>query len=224
VPDLIHGDLDSLRPDVQEYYEANDVSITKDEDQYSTDFGKAIKEILKRAKPQRLTDIIIIGSLSGRVDQGLGLLHELYRETNASRHDNSPLLRLWLVSDSSCSFILQPGTSTIKTSSQTTRGPIFSANVGILPIYGPATIATRGCEWDVTDWKTEMGGQVSTSNHVFDLDKGLEVEIDHAVLFTIELAVMEKAAGGGGERRQDDRTGGREIPSSGLHVDGRGGE
>jgi len=42
---------------------------------------------------------------------------------------------------------------------------IFTENIGILPIYRAATISTKGLEWDVQDWKTEMGGMVSTSNH-----------------------------------------------------------
>jgi thiamine pyrophosphokinase len=123
-------------------------------------------------------DIIILSTLAGRVDQGLGLLHEFLRESTRS---NSPV-RLWLLSEQSLSFLLHPGTSTI-TSLDSANG-IFTKNVGILPIYGAATISTNGMEWDVKDWKTEMGGIVSTSNHV--LGDKVEVETDHVVLFTIE--------------------------------------
>ena len=70
------------------------------------------------------------------------------------------------------------------------KGAIFTPNVGILPIYGPATISTTGLEWDVKDWETRMGVQVSTSNHV----AGERVEVvvggvdggGVGVLFTVE--------------------------------------
>jgi thiamine pyrophosphokinase len=73
-------------------------------------------------------------------------------------------------------------------SSKLTSGQnnIFTPNIGILPIYSPAVISTRGLEWDITDWATQMGGMVSTSNHIMG-DK-VEVETDVVVLFTIEIA------------------------------------
>ncbi|KAK1143916.1 thiamine pyrophosphokinase [Aspergillus melleus] len=59
-------------------------------------------------------------------------------------------------------------------------------NVGIIPLSGPARITTSGLQWDVTDWATEIGGQLSTSNHIrADV---VEVESRVPVLFTVELA------------------------------------
>ena len=187
------------------YYAARAVSVTQDEDKYSTDFGKVVGKLrqLVRHEARSHQDVLILGSLAGRVDQGIGLLHEMYREArqdvdikNAAEY--GPRLRLWLYSESSCSFVLHSGRSRIVTALErnengvddTTeeRSSLFSPNVGLLPIYGPAAITTKGMEWDVHDWKTEMGGQVSTSNHVVDLAAGAEVETDHEVLFTIELA------------------------------------
>lgn len=201
LPDLIHGDLDSLRPDVRSHYGRRAVAITADADPHTTDFGKAVGEVRRRAQaaPRRHLDVLVLGSLAGRVDQGIGLLHELFRETRRGCvADGGVPLRLWLVSESSCSFVLRRGRSRIVTAEdsagsgvgggEAARSGFFTPNVGILPIYGPATITTHGLEWDVHEWKTEMGGQVSTSNHVVDLAKGVEVETDHEVLFTIELA------------------------------------
>jgi len=59
--------------------------------------------------------------------------------------------------------------------------------VGIFPIYGRAVISTKGLEWDVTGWETEMGGSVSSSNHV--VEEWVEIESDREVLFTVERAV-----------------------------------
>ncbi|KAI9692739.1 MAG: hypothetical protein M1820_009411 [Bogoriella megaspora] len=183
LPSMIHGDLDSLRDDVRTFYSAEKVSITRDGDQYSTDFGKALKTIRSiRSSPNRSSSfflwnyVIVLGSISGRVDQGIGLLHELLRE-----HVNDTSTKLYLFSESSISYILPPGESAIELDME---NGLLTENVGILPIYGPATISTQGLEWDVQDWKTEMGGIVSTSNHI--KNEVVRIKTDAHVLFTVE--------------------------------------
>ncbi|KAH8725602.1 thiamine pyrophosphokinase [Phaeosphaeriaceae sp. PMI808] len=181
LPDIIHGDLDSLRDNVRAYYAAHGVRVSQDHDQYTTDFGKTMQKIFLQSSPEGQKDVLVLGTLAGRVDQGLGLLHEMIREE--TKH---PSLRLWLFSESSLSFILRGGRhSTIK-GLQSSR--LFTENIGLLPVWGPATITTKGLEWDVLEWYTHMGGQVSTSNHVKVDD--VEVETDAPVLFTIERASL----------------------------------
>lgn len=63
---------------------------------------------------------------------------------------------------------------------------LFEENIGIIPLSAPASITTTGFEWDVENWHTEIGGQLSTSNHIrADL---VSVETNVPVLFTVELA------------------------------------
>lgn len=175
LPNAIHGDLDSLRDEVRREYEKLHVPITRDPDQYTTDFGKAIKKIVESRSS--VTDVLVLGSLGGRVDQGVGLLHEIHREQKALH----PWLRFWFFTESSVSILLQPGTTRIHTPLQ--EG-LIRENIGILPLYGKAVISTKGLEWDVQDWRTEMGGQVSTSNHIKkDI---VEIMTDVDVLFTVE--------------------------------------
>jgi len=177
-PDVIHGDLDSLNETVQQRYEQLGIEISWDPDQYSTDFGKAVKLILKRLP--EVQDVLIIGSLSGRVDQGIGLLHELYREQKLQH----PGVRFWLFSEASISTLLAAGTTTIQTP---LAGGLINRNVGILPLYGPANICTEGLEWDVKNWPTKMGDQVSTSNHI--MADRITISTDNDVLFTVEIAL-----------------------------------
>lgn len=132
-------------------------------------------------------DIIILCTLGGRVDQGLGLLHEMIREEN---HD--PLVRLWLLSESSISFVLKKGLNVID---GLKSSGLFTKNVGLVPIFGPATITTSGFEWDVQDWDTQMGTQVSTSNHV-TADK-VHVQTTASILFTIERSHITSKNGSG---------------------------
>lgn len=176
LPNIIHGDLDSVRDDVRDYYRERGVQVTRDPDQYSTDFGKAIKQVLRVQPWQR--NYVVLGTIAGRVDQGIGLLSEIYREQSSLEHTG---IRFWLFSESSISFILDPGSTTIHT--PLAEG-LLTPNVGILPIFGPAHITTSGLEWDVQDWFTAMGGPMSTSNHIFE-DK-ITIFTDTTVLFTME--------------------------------------
>jgi thiamine pyrophosphokinase len=177
LPRIIHGDLDSLDGSVRKRYEQFGVEISKDPDQYSTDFGKGVKKVFERLPNVR--DILVLGSIGGRVDQGIGLLGELYRE---QRH-NHPNVRFWLFSEASVSTILAPGSTTLHTP---LSSGLITRNAGILSCFGPARISLQGFEWDVQDWPTEMGGQMSTSNHIASDE--IKILTDRHVLFTLERA------------------------------------
>lgn len=155
--------------------------MSRDGDQYSTDFGKTMQKISSRVASASLQDVLVLGTLGGRVDQGLGLLHEMIREETKHPH-----LRLWLFSESSVSFVLKRRRNTIK---KLQSSNLFTENVGLVPIYGPAVISTAGLEWDVEEWDTRIGGQVSTSNHV-KADE-IRVETSAPILFTIERAPLD---------------------------------
>ncbi|KAJ6004759.1 thiamine pyrophosphokinase eukaryotic [Penicillium herquei] len=123
---------------------------------------------------------------------------------------------LYLVSEESITFVLQQGKNIIYTpgtrrpdivqaaldtgfqpenSSEATLKRkrdveeteyFFEENIGIIPLSAPASITTQGFEWDVQDWHTEIGGQLSTSNHI--RAEKVEIETSVPVLFTVELA------------------------------------
>ncbi|KAL2014538.1 hypothetical protein VTN00DRAFT_2063 [Thermoascus crustaceus] len=148
------------------------------------------------APPTRL-DVVILGGLGGRVDQAFSQIHHLYAMSQSSSESPGDL---YLVSEESISFVLQKGKNTIHTPGARRHPQPHSShqdpdeeekyyleeNIGILPIAGPAVITTHGFEWDVRDWRTEMGGQISTSNHIRADVVGVETTVP--VLFTAELA------------------------------------
>ncbi|KZF20736.1 Thiamin pyrophosphokinase [Xylona heveae TC161] len=229
-PNIIHGDLDSLRSEVEQYYQDKPqppipsfassspststvptVEISKDPDQYSSDFTKCLKRLARFPEPM---DVIALGGLGGRVDQGFSQVHHLYmaslnnlpgdgaevegaslsnpRKENQPitgrdkryYHDAKSLMRgrdLYLYSEQSISFVLHPGQNKIYT--PMSEG-YLTENVGIIPVGKPAKITIEGFEWDVQDWPTEFGGQVSTSNHI--RSDVLMVETNERVLFTLE--------------------------------------
>ncbi|KAI1431487.1 thiamine pyrophosphokinase [Xylaria sp. CBS 124048] len=192
--DTIIGDLDSLRPESRAHF-APHTHIIHEADQYSTDFGKAVR-LARREAPGR--DLICLGGLGGRVDQGLSQLHHLYLFQKSPTYADG---RVFLVSGDSLSFVLkggqrhrihvrEPGLRVVGRT--TTHVHLdytepFSKYVGIVPVGDKAVISTKGLEWDVRDWPTEFGGQMSTSNHVLPETTVVEVCTDKDVLFTIAM-------------------------------------
>ncbi|KAI4251404.1 MAG: hypothetical protein L6R42_008403, partial [Xanthoria sp. 1 TBL-2021] len=177
IPDFICGDLDSIRPEVRAYYEKKGTKVIQDPDQYSSDLTKSLKCIKNYAKPSM--HAVIIGGIGGRFDQGFSQLHHLYTATKESMLPNG---QIFLVNAQSICFLLEKGMNKITTP----VGPgLFAENVGIIPVARPSVITTKGLEWDVSDWYTEFGGQISTSNHI--RSNKIEIETSERVLFTIEL-------------------------------------
>ncbi|KAJ1326875.1 thiamine pyrophosphokinase [Microdochium nivale] len=189
--------------------------IVRDLDQYSTDFTKAVNYVRSgttsspsssssssssppppsSAPPPR--DVVCLGGLGGRVDQGLSQLHHLYlfQQSPGSYERDG---RIFLLSGEGLTFLLQGGAKTHRihvrngetaaaaaAMAAMPRPRAFAKHVGILPVREPSVISTRGLEWDVEGWRTEFGGQLSTSNHV--VQDVVEVVTSRDVLFTIAL-------------------------------------
>jgi thiamine pyrophosphokinase len=180
--DVIIGDLDSLKPEVKHFYSAlkTPAIVIQDPDQDSTDFGKAVSYIRKNYASN--VDIVAVGSLGGRVDQGLSQLHHLYLFQDEPGYAAG---RLYLVTNQSVTFLLKSGKHRIHVGGSARE--VLGKYVGIIPIKEPSVITTRGLEWDVSDWETHFGGRISTSNHVRPDVDHVEVETTKDVIFTISL-------------------------------------
>lgn len=171
----ICGDLDSVRPAVLAYYRARGTTILENNDQNSTDLDKGLAQIRHDNKQ---ADIAIFGGLGGRADQAFSQLHQLYKNV-ITTHDAGDL---FLVTKESIIFLLSKGMNRIYSP---VGDGLFTENIGIIPIAKSAVITTKGLEWDVTDWATEFGKQISTSNHI--KHDFVDVETTERVLFTLEL-------------------------------------
>ncbi|KAI0127209.1 thiamine pyrophosphokinase [Xylariales sp. AK1849] len=193
----IIGDLDSLTPTTQSYYTSvfPSVQIIHDADQYSTDFTKAVRHIRSSRGGDGPVDIVAMGGLGGRVDQGLSQLHHLYMFQTTPAYEEG---KMYLVSGESLTFLLKAGAHKIhvRESRSQFQGEaneeVFGKYAGVVPIKEPSVITLRGFEWDVTDWHTEFGGQISTSNHVLPETQVVEVTTSKDVLFTIALREKSK--------------------------------
>jgi thiamine pyrophosphokinase len=204
--DTIIGDLDSIRPEVLELWKTRGTQIIHDKDQFSTDFTKAVRYLktFKIPKDAEFTtpdigfregkigniksgagirDIVVLGGLGGRVDQGMSTLHHLY-----CYQDERNLLpgKMFLLSSEAISFVLKPGRHRIQVRDGSSKFGL-GKHIGIIPLKECSILTTEGLEWDVTDWPTEFGGQMSTSNLV--KEDWVTIVTSKAVLFTIDLNV-----------------------------------
>lgn len=183
--EVIHGDLDSLHQTTRSWALAHSTEVVLDPSQNSTDFTKCVSYISQHYVPKRdsTPDIVVLGGLGGRVDQGMSTLHHLYKGP-----EMYPQGRIYLVSPSAITFLLTAGTHKIIVKYPQAR--VLGSNIGILPVGGPANISTSGLRWDVEDWETRFGGQLSTSNMVREAEVTVTTSAD--VLFTIDLDIGEE--------------------------------
>ncbi|KAK9322339.1 thiamine pyrophosphokinase [Lipomyces orientalis] len=182
-PDFISGDLDSLKPDIRAYYEGElGVPVYHSPDQDSTDFGKCLLK-LGDLYPGERFPVVALGGTGGRVDQEFHSIHTLFvheREAKADDTADKKQREITLLSDDSLTFLVGPGTQKIATP-RSVLGP----TCGIIPVCGPTVISTGGFTWDVEDWPTSFGTQVSTSN-AMEADE-VVIKSDQTVLFTLEI-------------------------------------
>ena len=198
VPHLIAGDLDSVRPEVLEFYRKHGAEVVDASgDQVGRPSQVRLPQVAHRASlrpPQDTTDlhkcvalavssasatsslsslrVVVLGALAGgRLDHQLAALSLLH---------TFRALRLTLVDECATATLLRPGRTVIRLV-EGAEGPVC----GLVPLAGPAKVTSVGLRFELTDTRLEMGGLVSTSNTVV----GREVVIitDAPLLWTTEL-------------------------------------
>ncbi|KTW27813.1 thiamine pyrophosphokinase [Pneumocystis jirovecii RU7] len=173
LPDYIIGDMDSLAESTLEAYNSRGVKIIKINDQSSTDFGKSMDFI--RSIDILVTDVIALNTFSGRVDQTLESINQIYLASSLS-----PPINLYLLSVCNITFLLFKGLNKVYLN-QLILGP----HCGLIPIGRRCTVTTEGMKWDLKDNVMEYGGTISTSNMV--LKDIIMVETNEKILFTVEI-------------------------------------
>ncbi|ORX41277.1 Thiamin pyrophosphokinase [Kockovaella imperatae] len=176
LPDMVKGDLDSLRPEVESFYASKGVTIKHDSDQYSTDLMKCMEEVenIERASGRRYS-LVFIGGLSGRVDQTVHTMHILHK-----LRKTRPLT--FVLSCESLAWTLDAGSHLIDIDHST-----MGQTCGILPVgVDSATVKTKGLKWDL-DWATSLDTSVSTSNHLLPSEPVVQVQTSRPLLWCVEI-------------------------------------
>ncbi|XP_022953399.1 thiamine pyrophosphokinase 1-like isoform X1 [Cucurbita moschata] len=175
-PDVISGDMDSIRTEVLDFYAKQGTKIfDESEDEDTTDLHKCVAYILQSMPNLEESNlcILVAGALGGRFDHEIGNINVLCRFSTT---------RIILLSDD-CLVHLLPRTHHHEIHvDSSVEGP----HCGLIPIGMPSgSTTTNGLQWDLTDTKTKFGGLISSSNKV----KGEKVRVlsDTDLLWTISL-------------------------------------
>ena len=203
IPNLIRGDLDSVHPHVQSYYESKGVSIERDPCQNSNDLDKALSSLLQdtttstgESQSTFYTRVIVYGAFGGRFDQEMGCIQALYKWSARFQY------RMVLFDDITSAFLMpagvrneiriphygekeQPSSSNNNAQQQQILGE--GPTCGLIPVGSKCdTVVTTGFKWDLDGTiPLEFGGLVSTSNHV--AEEVVTVEASHPLIFTAEV-------------------------------------
>ncbi|MBA0845983.1 hypothetical protein Goarm_022726 [Gossypium armourianum] len=175
-PDVIKGDMDSIRREVLEFYASLGTEIVdKSHDQDTTDLHKCVTYIRDSASGLDKSNlcILVVGALGGRFDHEMGNLNVICRFS---------YMRIVLLSNDSLIHLL-PRTYCHEIHIQTSvEGP----HCGLIPIGTPSkSSTTTGLQWDLNNTAMEFGGLVSTSNIV--KEEKVTVQSDCDLLWTISI-------------------------------------
>ena len=189
--DYIVGDMDSLRPDIGQYYMNHGTRLEPSPCQQTTDFQKCLnklKDLALDGLHEDITTVWVLGGLGGRrFDQTLSTLHTLHLEQ--FRH-----LRLIVQNSPGCyTFLLRSDFQHIIQLHELMGEDSASEYViycGLVPLVGPSVITTEGLKWDVSQWECSMSTQVSTSNQVRDDAKSIKVQVsENPVVMTLTVSM-----------------------------------
>mmetsp|Transcript_9091 Transcript_9091/g.11823 ORF Transcript_9091/g.11823 Transcript_9091/m.11823 type:complete len:261 (+) Transcript_9091:237-1019(+) len=156
IPDLVRGDLDSLRPEVGEFFRSRGTDIGQDTDPATNDMEKCLKYLKQRQEETgEKLNVVALGSFGGRFDQVMGNINSsfLWRDV---------FPELVLISSYTMGFLLSPGSHRIIPDRS-----YESKICGLIPISTPCTaVTTTGLKWNLSGHTLEFGGLISTSNEL----------------------------------------------------------
>lgn len=188
IPDMVKGDLDSLRDDVKQFYTAaGGCAVVYDRNQDHNDLDKCLQTLQQHwsidkptssttasattasgsspeSQPHHKptsspgTTVIILGAFGGRFDQEIASVHALYKW-------RAVFDRVVLVGGGNVACLLSPGVHELY--------PVCGEGPGcaLLPVGGAVgRITTRGLQWDLAGQRLELGGLISSSNSLVLMD------------------------------------------------------
>jgi thiamine pyrophosphokinase len=194
-PNIIRGDLDSVRDDVREYYASKGSTIEPDPCQDTNDLDKSLAVVLKDwVKPGEPHRVCIYGAFGGRFDQQMGCIQALYKWGDTFSN------RLFLFDDHTFAILLPPvvrneiripfyGDDPANQQDKTLVGE--GPTCGLIPIGSRCEfVKTTGLKWNLDGSSLEFGGTVSTSNRA--MEDVVVVQSSHPIVFTAEVSSGSK--------------------------------
>ncbi|ORY52036.1 Thiamin pyrophosphokinase [Rhizoclosmatium globosum] len=193
LPDVIRGDLDSVRPEVKDWYASQGVPVVKVACEYSTDFGKCVAHIeeVEEANGGVRHEIVALGALGGRLDQTLSSVFMLYQLQKKDTEQGKERRKVYLMSNESIAVLLNPENKHQITCDMSFEGP----TCGLIPVSGTALVESSGLKWNL-DHSMPMSfhSMISTSNWFADGDekiKVVELATDAPIVWTVEVTLAK---------------------------------
>lgn len=143
IPDVILGDLDSIKKNILDYYLSKDIPVIKYTEQDTTDFEKSINFVLKSG----IKEVLIFGFTSLRSDHSLNnfsVLKRYYKKINSKFIDDY--------------FIIEFIRS--KISFKYRKNQLIS----LLPFPTARNIQTKGLRYTLKDESLSLGVREGTLN------------------------------------------------------------
>ncbi|GAQ89409.1 thiamin pyrophosphokinase [Klebsormidium nitens] len=175
IPDAIVGDLDSLRPDVRDFYTQNSVPIIDlSHDQDTSDLHKCIK-YAQGANPSltQQSKLLVVGAVGGRLDHQLSNIHILYKFRD---------LRIVLLGKGNLALLLPEAFEHEIYPDRGVEGPICA----LIPVGSPVSdVHSTGLRWNLGGQSLQFGELISTSNEI--KAERISVRAKGPLLWTTEL-------------------------------------
>jgi len=155
----------------------------QDHDQSSTDLMKCFHSLSGiEAKAATQFPVILLGGLSGRIDQTISTIAQVYKLRKTRGH-------VYVATDDDISWLLDSGTHEIEID-RALLGP----TCGLLPVgIASSTVTTRGLQWDLTDQETSFEGLLSSSNAI--LGNRVFVKTTQPIWWNVVLKSLERGSG-----------------------------
>jgi len=220
LPNIITGDLDSVRSDVLQYYEMKGVSIIRVEDQNFHDLDKSLMAVEKwieessldkqsqsnnyndKTSTNKKRRAFIYGGFGGRLDQEMGVINALcvWGKKEAFQHTN-----LAVYDEESCAFVVPkiPLKSEIRirypdncmtndNDMQQSRQSVGEGpTCGLIPIMGRCdNVVTTGLKWNLDGNMPLEFGGLVSSSNHVT-DEVVTIETSSPLLFTTEMIVRK---------------------------------
>lgn len=169
LPDLIIGDLDSIKPKVKSFFEEKGVEIIQDINQNSTDIEKSIRFLVSRGA----THIDIISAIGNRIDHNLGNLSVL-----VNYHDKA---RLKMIDEKMEIFFVKG-----KVSFEAKQGDLIS----LIPLCAKAFgVKTKGLKYKLNNETLIFSGR-GISNIATGKKISIEVKKGGVFVFRIKNSLL----------------------------------
>lgn len=180
-PDVIQGDLDSIRPEVKNFYAALGTKIIDEShDQDTTDLHKCISYIKDKTPhiEKFNVKILVLGAVGGRLDHVFANFNVLYSFAN---------IQIILLSDDSMAFLLAKDFAHEIHIDPSIEGP----HCGLVPLGGPSfSTTTTGLKWNLNKSAMQFGGLISTCN-IYEKEI-VTVLSDTNLVWTISIQKLNK--------------------------------